>query len=138
MMFLSPNLSTIYYNKENDFLFLKMKGTMTLEEYKNYFCDILQEAKKHNCRYWIYDLSEFEYDSLQARTWHVSVFLPKCFRELNQELIMGIIPPPNTIHRMGLETAIKATEMMNYPYQLSYFSTTEKATSWILSKKNKN
>jgi hypothetical protein len=36
---------------------------------------------------------------------------------------------------MGIETAIKATDMMNYPYQLSYFSDLERAIHWILSKK---
>ncbi|PIY08466.1 MAG: hypothetical protein COZ18_12155 [Flexibacter sp. CG_4_10_14_3_um_filter_32_15] len=133
---LPPKLSTIEYNEENDFFVFKMKGTMSFEEYKNYFLTILTETKKHNnCRYWIYDLSEFEYDSLRARTWQVSVFLPRCFRELNQELLIGMIPPPSAIHRMGVETAIKATDKMDYPYQLSYFSDLEKAIDWILSKK---
>ena len=134
-MFPYSNLSTIDYDNENDFLLFNMKGNMNFEEYKNYFFDILKAAKEYNCRHWIYDLSEFEYDSLQARIWQVSVFLPKCFRELNQEIIIAIIPPPNPIHRMGIKTAMKATDMMNYPYQLSYFSTLEKAKDWTLSKK---
>lgn len=134
-MFPNSNLSTINYNEKDKFFIFKMKGNMNLEEYKSYFLNILKEAKEYNCRYWIYDLSEFEYDSLKARTWQVSVFLPKCFREFNQELIIAMIPPPNAIHRMGVEMAIKATDKMNYPYQLSYFSDTEKAINWILSKK---
>ncbi|WP_375560352.1 hypothetical protein ACE193_22035 [Bernardetia sp. OM2101] len=134
-MFPNSNLSTINYNEKDEFFIFKMKGNMNLEEYKNYFFAILKEAKEYNCRYWIYDLSEFEYDSLKARTWQVSVFLPKCFREFNQELIIAMIPPPNAIHRMGVEMAIKATDKMNYPYQLSYFSDIEKAINWILSKK---
>ncbi len=133
-MFPNPNLSTIKHCTKDNIFFLHLRGSMNLEEYKNYFLQILEESKRNNCRYWIYDLSEFEYDSLQARTWQVSVFIPKCFRELNKELIIGIIPPPDIMHRMGLETAIKATQQMNYPYQLSYFTNIEKATSWIMSK----
>jgi len=134
-MFPNPDLSTVDYNQENDFFIFKMKGVMNFEEYKNYFLNILSEAKKHTCRYWIYDLSEFEYNSLQARTWQISVFLPTCFRELNQELIVAMIPPQSVLHRIDIKTAITATDKMNYPYQLSYFLDIEKAKNWILSKK---
>lgn len=61
---------------------------MDFEEYKKYFLAILRETKERDCKYWIYDLSKFEHDSLQARTWQISIFLPSCFRELNQELII--------------------------------------------------
>lgn len=134
-MFPNPNLSTVDYNPENDFFIFKMKGVMNFEEYKDYFLNILEESKKNNCRYWIYDLSEFEYNSLQARMWQVTIFLPKCFRELNQELIIAIIPLPNAMHRMSIETAIKAIDKMNYSYQLNYFSDIKKAVNWIESKK---
>lgn len=134
-MFPNSNLSTIDYNEKDNFFIFKMKGNMNFEEYKNYFFKILKEAKKHNCRYWIYDLSEFEYNSIEARTWQVTVFLPQCFRELNAELIVAIIPPENAIHTIGIKTAITATNKMNYSYQLSYFKNREKAINWILSKK---
>lgn len=129
------NLSTIEYDDKNSFLLLNLKGDMTLEAYKNYFLEVLEKAKKYNCRHWIYDLSSFEYNSLQARIWQIAIFLPKCFKEFNQEMIVGIIPPPNVLHKISIETAIKAVNKMNYSYQLRYFSDREKAIQWILSKK---
>ncbi len=134
-MFPIPNLSTIEYNNENDILVFKMKGKMIFEEYKNYFLNILKEAKKYNCRYWIYDLSEYKTDCLHARTWQITVFLPRCFRELNKELIVGVIPPQSATHRINIKTAVMATKKMDYSYQLSYFTDTNKAIEWILTKK---
>ncbi|WP_338765013.1 STAS/SEC14 domain-containing protein [Bernardetia sp. ABR2-2B] len=134
-MFPLPNLSTIDYNEENDFFIFKMKGNMNFEEYKNYFFTILKEIKKYNCRYWIYDLSEFESNSLKARMWQISVFLPKCFREFNQELVVAIIPPQSSMHKIAIKTAIKAIDKMNYPYELNYFTDIEKAKKWILTRK---
>lgn len=131
----NSNLSTIIYNQENEFFIFKMKGKMSLEEYKTYFLNILEEAKNHNCRFMLYDLSEFESNSLQARTWQATIFLPKLFRELNQELIIALLPPSSFTHKISIKTAITAVDKMNYPYQLSYFSDIEKAKSWILSKK---
>lgn len=132
----TTNQSVIQYNEEKDILLMKMHGHMTLDEYKTFFENILTEAKKHNCSYWIYDLSSFEYNSLQARTWQITVFLPRCFRELAQEIVVGMIPPQDAVHRIGVQVAIKATENMNYPYCLKYFKNIERAQDWILSKNN--
>ena len=130
----SINQSSISHDHTNNILFLNMKGMMTLNEYKEYFFNVLKTAKKLDCTSFIYDLSEFEYNSLQARTWKITVFLPQVFRELGADMIVGIVPPKNVMHRIGVEIAVKATNKMNYPYELSYFSDIERAKNWMYSK----